>query len=244
MKFPRLAAALPVLRSLRVAGALAVALVAPASQLAVEPTNLDAAKREVYRYINSGEYHKDLGAVALKATKYLAKRLNKPAKPGEKLAVVFDIDETTLSNLPHMMANDFGYVAPVWHRYIASAQAKAIVPVQVVYDMAVRGGVAVFFITARKESERAGTERNLREVGYETWNGIYFMDDAAPSTDSDSGIVFKAPAPTRLFKTRIRKQLTEEGYTIILNIGDQESDLAGGYAKKTFKLPNPIYKVY
>jgi hypothetical protein len=24
-------------------------------------------------------------------------------------------------------------------------------------------------------------------------------------------------------------------------MGDQESDLSGGYAEKTFKLPNPVY---
>jgi hypothetical protein len=26
-----------------------------------------------------------------------------------------------------------------------------------------------------------------------------------------------------------------------LGMGDQESDLRGGYAEKTFKLPNPVY---
>jgi predicted secreted acid phosphatase len=129
-----------------------------------------------------------------------------------------------------MMANDFGYVPAVWHRYVMSAQAKAIVPVQVAYDIAVRGGVAVFFITARRESERSGTEKNLRQTGYDTWNGIYYKAD-----DSEES--------AQRFKTRIRKQLTDEGYTIIVNIGDQDSDLAGGYSKKNFKLPNPIYRV-
>ena len=38
-----------------------------------------------------------------------------------------------------------------------------------------------------------------------------------------------------------RRKLAEEGWTIILNIGDQESDLAGGFAERTFKLPNPFY---
>ena len=37
------------------------------------------------------------------------------------------------------------------------------------------------------------------------------------------------------------KQLTEQGYTILLSIGDQQSDLDGGYAERTFKLPNPVY---
>jgi acid phosphatase len=38
-----------------------------------------------------------------------------------------------------------------------------------------------------------------------------------------------------------RRKIAGQGYTIILNMGDQESDLAGGYAEKTFKLPNPVY---
>ncbi len=220
MKFPRLPALL----------ALVAVLALPVTPYALEPANLGQAKEEVYRYINSGEYAKDLGAVALKANKYLAKRLNKPAKPGEKLAIVLDIDETALINLPHMMANDFGYQPAVWQRWVASGQAKAIVPVQVAYDMAVRANVAVFFITARKESERASTERNLRQTGYDTWAKIYF----APDENQE---------PIRRFKIGSRRQITADGYTIIMNIGDQQSDLVGGYAQRTFKLPNPFYIV-
>ena len=37
------------------------------------------------------------------------------------------------------------------------------------------------------------------------------------------------------------KEVAEQGYTIILSMGDQNSDLLGGYAEKTFKLPNPVY---
>ena len=31
------------------------------------------------------------------------------------------------------------------------------------------------------------------------------------------------------------------GYRIIANVGDQESDLTGGGADRSFKLPNPFY---
>jgi len=220
MKFPRLSALL----------VLALVFALPARQFAIEPTNLSTAKSEIYRYVNSGEYARDLGSVALKATKYLARRLNHAPKPGEKLAMVLDIDETTLTNLPHFLANDFGYVPVVWNRYVATGQAKAIVPVQVAYDMAVRANVAVFFITARKESMRAATERNLREVGYDTWAKTYFQPEDSEET-------------AQRYKTAIRKKITAEGYTIIINIGDQDSDLRGGYAERTFKLPNPIYIV-
>ena len=43
------------------------------------------------------------------------------------------------------------------------------------------------------------------------------------------------------FKAPERRKLTEEGFTILLSIGDQQSDLSGGYAERTFKLPNPVY---
>ena len=36
-------------------------------------------------------------------------------------------------------------------------------------------------------------------------------------------------------------QLTAGGRVIIANLGDQDSDLTGGYAERTFKLPDPFY---
>lgn len=208
--------------------ALAVALLAPLT--AAPPRNLGQAKDEVYLYVNSGKYGRELTKVAVKAGKYVAKRAAKPLKEGEKRAIVFDIDETTLTNLSHITAHDFGYVPAVWKNWVAAGQARAIVPVQLVYDVAVRNNVAVFFITARGESERAATERNLRQVGYTTWAKIYFKADGSE-------------LPSRTYKTGIRRQLTAEGYTIIANIGDQDSDLTGGFAQRTFKLPNPFYIV-
>jgi hypothetical protein len=47
-----------------------------------------------------------------------------------------------------------------------------------------------------------------------------------------SEVEYKAPA---------RQKLVEQGYRILLNVGDQNSDLAGGFAERTFKLPNPFY---
>jgi predicted secreted acid phosphatase len=44
-----------------------------------------------------------------------------------------------------------------------------------------------------------------------------------------------------MFKATKRSEIVEQGYTIVLNMGDQLSDLEGGYAERTFKLPNPFY---
>ena len=196
---------------------------------AEEPANLTPHKEALVAYVNSGEYAKEVAAVALRADKYLAKRIARGAKPGKKLAVVFDIDETTLTNLSQMIANDYGYVPKVWDAWVASGQARAIIPVQTIYDTAVHGKVDVIFITSRPESMRASTERNLRQVGYETWAQIYYK----PETPAN--------LTNARYKSGIRRKLTQEGYVIIANIGDQDSDLAGGYAERSYKLPNPFY---
>lgn len=197
---------------------------------ATEPTNLSTAKREVLAYMESGAYGREIVKVAMEANRHLIRRAARGAKEGTKLAVVFDIDETALTNLPHMQAMDFGYVPNLWDEWVAAGQAKAIIPVQTVYDTAVRLGLEIIFITGRKPSDAPGTERNLREVGYETWAQIHYKPADHRGTARD-------------FKVGVRKRLTQEGYVIIANLGDQQSDLLGGYAEKTFKLPNPFYHI-
>lgn len=199
---------------------------------AVEPTNLSTAKQQVQHYVATGEYGKEVARVAAEANQYLIRRIPKgipkSAKHSQKLAVVFDIDETTLSNARHIQANDYGYIPKVWDAWVAEGQATAIYPVQAVYNTAVNAKVDVFFITGRSPDGAAATERNLRQVGYETWARIIYK----PADFAE---------PARAFKIAARRQLAAEGYLIILNIGDQNSDLVGGYAERFFKLPNPFY---
>ena len=45
------------------------------------------------------------------------------------------------------------------------------------------------------------------------------------------------------FKTSVRKEIAEKGYAIIADIGDEYSDLVGGYAEGKFKLPDPMYYI-
>jgi len=208
----------------------ALLVTAPVLSRAAEPANLEPHKREITRYIESGEYGAKVAQVALKASNYVAKRAQR-TQPGQKLAIVFDIDETTLSNMSVMQAYGFGYNPKLWSEWIATRQATSILPVQAVYENALRHEVAVFFITSRLESQRADTEQNLRTVGYDVWNTAYFR------ADNDE-------QPTKQYKTGARKQIEAAGYTIIANVGDQQSDLDGGHAERAFKLPNPFYTVY
>ena len=75
-------------------------------------------------------------------------------------------------------------------------------------------GVAGVFLTGRPEGWRTATEGNLRRAGYE-WTGLILKPDHLTTR---SAVNFKAPE---------RKKLVDQGYAIIVNIGDQMSDLDG-----------------
>ena len=49
---------------------------------------------------------------------------------------------------------------------------------------------------------------------------------------------------TAEYKSGERKKIVDAGYRIILNVGDQRSDLAGSpQAEVSVKLPNPFYYI-
>lgn len=189
-----------------------------------EPANLYTLKQELKAYIDDGRYDADIAHVAGLAKTWIEER----ARLGGQLAIVLDIDETVLSNLKHMRAMDFGYVPPLWDQWVADADGPAIEPMREVFLTARAHNVAVFFMTGRKTTDAPGTIENLRLQGMADYAGLDFKPNEYRDT-------------TQSFKTATRKRITESGYTIIANIGDQHSDLDGGYAERTFKLPNPFY---
>lgn len=196
------------------------------------PLNLSDAKAAVLAYVDSGAYARDFAAAAAEALEWIERRAE-ARRPGERLAVVLDIDETVLSNLPHMRAEDFGYHPREWVAWIDSANAPALAPMREVFESARARGVAVLFLTGRKApAERAGTEKNLRREGFADYAALRFAEPAdAPLSTSAAR------------KTAARAAWAAEGWTIIATIGDQESDLAGGHAERAFKLPNPFYRI-
>ncbi len=203
---------------------------APAAS--AEPLNLSDAKAAVLAYVDSGAYARDFAAAAAEARTWIERRAD-ARRPGERLAIVLDIDETVLSNLPHMRAEDFGYHPRAWAEWIDSANAPTLQPMLDLFRAARARDVAVLFLTGRREPrERAGTEENLRRAG--------FADHAALRL---SGPADAGPPTTAARKTAARAAWAAEGWTIVATIGDQESDLVGGHAERAFKLPNPFYTI-
>lgn len=196
-----------------------------------EPPNLSLVRKDVVNYHDSGLYYKDLENKIKQAQQYIVEqaRLHKNNKSSNKLALVLDIDETSLSNYDKMVTRDFVGTKEEIHQEIMAANAKVIKPMLALYNTALKQGIKVFFVTGRHESERNATQINLTKAGYKQWAGLYLR----PKNYTHSSII--------PFKAKAREDITKQGYTIIATIGDQYSDIRGGYAKKGFKLPNPFY---
>jgi predicted secreted acid phosphatase len=196
------------------------------------------------RYHDSGVYTNQIAQVdavaektidkVAKAAKHRAKGKGRHghghrhvAKAAKKLAVVLDIDETSLSNYSAISADNFTF-GPNSQAEATNEIGTAIQPTLKLYNDAKARGVTLFFITGRGEASRAHTESNLTREGYSGWKQLYLKPAGSTLT-------------TVAYKTGAREDIEKQGYKIIANIGDQYSDLAGGHAASAFKLPNPFY---
>jgi nuclease S1 len=201
-----------------------------------QPLNLGELKLQLSDYKCSGQYDREVADTLADAQFYVDVRAGQINHP----AVVLDIDETSLSNWPEIIANDYGYIPSgacslagpcgdvAWE---LSAQALAVAPTLRLFNQAKARNVKIFFVTGRRDTPalRDATERNLRAVGYDGWEGLFMQPPAAKD-------------PVQVFKTATRADISKK-FTIIANIGDQRSDLDGGYAERTWKVPNPFYYI-
>lgn len=194
-------------------------------------------------YHDSGHYGSDLEKMGDKAAAYLDRRVPKIRKqakqrcreqgvspcPKPKLALVLDIDETSLSNYSDLAATNFTGATAALTTALFAATSPAIDPTLELFDDARDQKVDVFFITGRPELDivRDRTVENLTGAGYSGWKELFLRPaDAHGTVDYKSGA---------------RADIEADGYRIVLNVGDQDSDLKGGYADKAYKLPNPFY---
>jgi predicted secreted acid phosphatase len=108
--------------------------------------------------------------------------------------------------------------------YSGGITTPAVKPVLALATLAKAKGAAVFFVSDRTELIRWPTEGNLKAVGYPI-DGLYLR--ALFNFD-----------PVQTNKTNDRIAIEQAGYTIVANIGNNLTDLNGGHAERTFKLPD------
>lgn len=108
--------------------------------------------------------------------------------------------------------------------YVPDPFIPATPPVLALANQAEAAGATVFFVTNRPDIIELWTEGNLSSVGYH-WGGLYMR----PTFSTDA---------VETIKTNARISIEGLGYTIVANVGNSDTDLVGGHAERTFKLPD------
>ncbi|MFO7526613.1 MAG: HAD family acid phosphatase [Ignavibacteriaceae bacterium] len=189
-----------------------------------ELLNLTTAKDIVKHYYEDGQFDKELDKIVADAKKQFDKIEVKPNS-----AVIFDVDDTVLLNYEGSKKMGYGYVKNMVDEWVSTAQVPAILQVKDLYDYLLQRNVKIIFLTGRFHDEYEYTFQNLINEGFTTF---------------DTLIVRRAEEqklPAIEFKSNVRTALTQKGYDIIGNVGDQWTDLDGLYSGTKIKIPNYLY---
>ncbi|WP_406470829.1 HAD family acid phosphatase [Streptomyces sp. NBC_01615] len=182
--------------------------VTAAGSAAAAPVQAAVSTTAAQADVDYATWQSDVQAVIDQALPYVEQRTANAG--GQKLALVFDIDNTTLETDFHP-----------WYALPTPAVKASLELARYAHSR----GVDVFFVTARPGIIASETKWNLKTVGYPV-SGLYVRD--LPDLFDE----------VSAYKTSKRAQIESLGYTIIANVGNNTSDLVGGHAERTFKLPD------
>lgn len=207
----------------------------PTMILSAEPMqNFGVARYRIADYAecvgDGGCYWSDLDAQTRRASAELDSVIAKK-KAAEKLALVLDIDETSLTNFCELRRMDYGFLIAPWTKWAVSPEAAMPIKGTLeLFNKARAAGIEVFFITGRGDELLEATAKNLELAGYKGWKGLALrVGPEKQMTTVD-------------YKSSERKKIVDAGYRIVLSVGDQWSDLDGSpKAEISVKLPNPFY---
>ncbi|MFM2486683.1 5'-nucleotidase, lipoprotein e(P4) family [Celerinatantimonas yamalensis] len=161
------------------------------------------------------------------------------------LAVVVDIDETVMNNLPYqawLVGKNQGYSGKTWQQWVNDEQSTAIPGALTFLNYARENGIRIFYITNRSDKVRQATLNNLKQLGFPDANNDHLLMKTTTSN--------KGP----------RRDKVRDNYDVAVYMGDnlgdftqkfdgkstvQRSQLANQYKAKWgdeyVVLPNPIY---
>jgi HAD superfamily, subfamily IIIB (Acid phosphatase) len=226
-------------------------------------TNIDVLRQQIRNYYGdalgtgtfaaNSNYAKEAGGVAAGGKRYLSQVRH----THKTRAIVLDVDDTSLATYNYEIASNWAY-NPTTNGQFVTGQLFPAVPGMVdLATTAEREGYAIFFLTGRGQAQEAATLGNLTADGIGVDAGF---PKPTALRDGEDGLFTKpavADYPDYLktacagdpngscttihYKSATRAHIESLGYDIVGNFGDQYSDLKGGFADRTFKLPNPSY---
>jgi hypothetical protein len=231
-------------------------------------TNIDVLRQQIRNYYGDplgtgtfapdGNYAVEATSVAKAGERWLDARRHAGTRGSDATkAIVLDVDDTSLTTWNYEIASNWAYNPATNGTFVTEQRFPATPGMVEMATRAAQEGYAVFFLTGRPTTQEAATLGNLTADGVGVDAGF-----PAPTTlpDGEDGLFTKpalADYPDYLkqacaadpggkcttihYKAATRAHIESLGYDIVANFGDQYSDLEGGYADRTFKLPNPNY---
>jgi hypothetical protein len=205
-------------------------------------------------------YAHEAESVAADGAHWLAARGHSQRPSGIK-AIVLDVDDTTLTTWNYEIFSNWDFNPSTNGTFVTEQRFPATPGMVEMVNDAAQMGYAVFFLTGRPLAQEPPTLGNLThdgigvDAGYPTPTTLNNGEDGLftkPPVGSypayldkpefcEAAIDASASCPTIRYKSGVRAHIESLGYEIVANFGDQFSDLDGGFADKTFKLPNPNY---
>jgi nitroreductase len=215
-------------------------------------------------FASDSNYAKETSSVAAAGASWLAAKRHNLAQwiSGGPKAIVLDVDDTTLATWNYEVFSNWAYNPTTNATYVNGELFPAVPGMVQMVTQAAKEGYAIFWITGRPPSQAAVTLANLTTA--DVTGGIsagYPTPTDPDGSGPDTGLYTKPSAvadyPTYLttacasdpggkcttidYKSATRAHIESLGYEIVASFGDQYSDLIGGHADRTFKLPNPNY---
>ncbi len=220
--------------------------------------NIDSVKKTIYTYYGDpgtgiadkrhSPYINELRQITRKQRLDLKARYRQSVARGEKPALVFDTDDTTLFTYDMEVAGmHFNFDPKLQDVYVQDQRFPATPEMVDYVNYAYRLGYTIFGLTGRNDDQQAATIKNLAKVGYDPRafvKGRFFTKWTGQDDSQQPAYVSCAAAKctTIEYKSQTRRHIQRDlGYTVVANYGDQYSDLIGRYAERTVKLPNPTY---
>jgi hypothetical protein len=227
-------------------------------------TNIDVLRQQLRNYYGDplgtgqfaadGYYAKEARHVAADGSRYLS-HLRHKGKATK--AILLDVDDTSLATWNYEIASNWAYNPTTNSAYVLGQLFPPVPGMVGMATTAEREGYAVFYLTGRGSAQEAATLGNLTadgvgvDAGFPKPTGLANGEDGLftkPEVTAYPDYLKTACAgdpggkcTTIHYKSATRAHIESLGYDIVANFGDQYSDLKGGHADRTFKLPNPNY---
>jgi len=219
--------------------------------------NIDSVKKTIYAYYGdpgtgianktSSPYIRELGRITSRLDADLAHAYAKSVRAGHKPAIVLDADDTTLWTYDMEVADMKFVFNPTRQDYWVRNRLFPATPSMVSFvNKAEAMGFTIFGLTGRNNGQKDATLQNLADVGYHGFTADRYFTKWRSSDPIPAYMAGKcvnmAACTTVEYKANTRRHIEKDlGYDIVLNLGDQWSDLQGGSADRWVKLPNPTY---